>query len=110
MKNYRLARTGCCFISSFFIHTSSFAFGRHRAAQMRRAARSNRQWRKFPVCFEQSQISGRIHLNNFGVNRSRARDQTNFRCILDHMIIGNQTTVVRDENTVPVWPFINTWD
>jgi len=42
--------SGCRFVSSFFIHTSSFAFGRHRAAQMRRAARGNRQRRKFPAC------------------------------------------------------------
>jgi len=97
MKNYKSARTGCRFVSSFFIHTSSFVLSRHRAAQMRRAARGNRQRRKFSVRFQQSQIIGRIHLNNFCVNRSGTRDQTNFRRILDYMIIGNQITIVRDE-------------
>jgi hypothetical protein len=63
MKNYKSARTGCRFVSSFFIHTSSFAFGRHRAAQMRRAARGNRQRSpaaRDSIRFQQSQIIGRI--------------------------------------------------
>jgi hypothetical protein len=31
------------------------------------------------------------------VNEGRAREQTNLRRILDHMIIGNQMTIARDE-------------
>src|SRR5208282_2787192 len=41
----------------------------------------------FCICFEQSQIIGRIHLNHLGVNQTRAREQTNLRRILDHMVI-----------------------
>ena len=70
---------------------------RHRAAQLRRPAGCNGQRRKLPVRFEQRQIIGRIHLNHLGVNQTRAREQTNLRRILDHMIIGNQITIVRDE-------------
>jgi hypothetical protein len=55
---------------------------RHRAAQMRRTARGNRQWRKFSIGFQRSQIIRRIHLNHFCVNRSSTRDQTNFRRLL----------------------------
>jgi hypothetical protein len=42
-------------------------------------------------------MSGRIHLNHLGVNQNRAREQANLRRILDHMIIRNQITIVRDE-------------
>jgi hypothetical protein len=63
---------------------------RHRAAQMRRAARGNWQRRNFSNCFQQSQIIRCVHLNNFCINRSGARDQTSFRRRFDHVVIGNQ--------------------
>ena len=75
---------------------------RHRAAQKSRATGGNGQRCKPPVRLQQSQIIGRVHLNHLGVNQTRAREQTNLRRILDHMMIGNQITIVRDENTVPV--------
>ena len=71
--------------------------GRHRAAKIHRATGGNGQRCKPPVRLQQSQIIGRIHLNHFGVNQTCAREQTNLRRILDHMIIGNQITIVRDE-------------
>jgi hypothetical protein len=40
-----------------------------------------------PVRLQQSQIIGHVHLHHLGVNQTRAREQTNFRRILDHMII-----------------------
>jgi hypothetical protein len=46
--------------------------------------RPNEQRCKPPVLFQQSQIIGRIQLNHFGVNQTGAREQTNFRRILDH--------------------------
>jgi len=49
----------------------------------------------FYIRFQQSQIIGRIHLNHFDVNQTCAREQTNLRRILDHMIIGNQITLVQ---------------
>ena len=35
--------------------------------------------------------------NHFGVNQTLACEQTNLRRILDHMIVRNQITIVRDE-------------
>jgi ribosomal protein S8E len=61
---------------------------RHRAAQSHRATGGNGQRRKPPVRLQQSQIIGRIHLNNFGGNETCARDQTNLRRILDDMKTG----------------------
>jgi hypothetical protein len=40
-----------------------------------------------PVRLQQSQITGRIHLHHIGINQTRAREQTNLRRILDHMIV-----------------------
>jgi hypothetical protein len=37
-------------------------------------------------------------------------EQSHFGRTLDDVIIGNQITIVRDENTVPVRPFVNTLD
>jgi hypothetical protein len=51
------------------------------------SAAKTRQRRDFPLG----------HLNHFGVNQTRAREQTNLRRILDHMIVRNQITIVRDE-------------
>ena len=61
--------------------------GRHRAAKIHHATGNNWQRCKPPDRLQQSQIIGRIHLNHFGVNQARAREQTNLRRILDHMII-----------------------
>ena len=60
---------------------------RHRAAQKPRATSGNGQRCKPPDRLQQRQIIGRIHLNHLGVNQTRAREQTNLRPILDHMII-----------------------
>jgi len=39
------------------------------------------------IRLQQSQIIGRIHLNNFGGNQSCAREQTNLRRNLDDVIV-----------------------
>ncbi len=70
---------------------------RRCATKIHRATGSNGQRCKPPVRFQQSQIIGRIHLNYFCVNQTRAREQTNLRPILDDVVVRNQITIVRDE-------------
>ena len=55
-----------------------------------------------PLGLEQRQIIGRIHLRHLGVQRARARQQPHLRRALDHVIIGNQITVLREEHRAGV--------
>jgi len=69
----------------------------HRPAQFHHATGGDGQRLELSNCFQQSQVIRRIHLHHRRINQTCVREQTHFGRTLDDVIIGNQTTIVRDK-------------
>ena len=55
--------------------------------------------RKLPLHLQQCQVIRRIHLHHLGGEQSSLSDQPHLRPVPGHMFIGNQISILRDEES-----------
>jgi hypothetical protein len=71
----------------------------HGSAELHRATRRHRQGSELALGFEQGKIIASVHLHHLSGDQARAGGQAHLISAFDDMLVGDQKTTIRDEES-----------